>query len=62
MQVAQTQATDFDAESVYLASIEGANVGFTGLLQAIQISTGSSASYRYANPDAASINDFANHN
>jgi hypothetical protein len=39
MQVAQTQATDFDAESVYLASIEGANVGSTGLLQAIQIST-----------------------
>jgi hypothetical protein len=39
VQVAQTQATDFDAESVYLTSIEGANVGSTGLLQAIQIST-----------------------
>jgi hypothetical protein len=39
MQVAQTQATDFDAESVYLTSIESANVGSTGLLQAIQIST-----------------------
>jgi hypothetical protein len=39
VQVAQTQATDFDAESVYLASIESANVGSTGLLQAIQIST-----------------------
>ncbi len=39
VQVAQTQATDFDAESVYLASIEGANVGSTGLLQAVQIST-----------------------
>lgn len=37
VQVAQTQALDFDPENIYLAAIEAQNVGATGLLCAQQM-------------------------
>jgi hypothetical protein len=39
VQVAQSQAADFDAENSYLASIESQNVGATGVLCAMQMQT-----------------------
>jgi hypothetical protein len=39
VQVAQSQAADFDAENTYLASIESQNVGAAGVLCAMQVQT-----------------------
>ena len=39
VQVAESQAADFDAENTYLASIEAANVGASGMLCAQQINS-----------------------